>query len=546
MYFKSIPTADPTIPFNHTKTPWIPNPSPNYSASLQLYIDKITIVATETILSSRIRLNEIDTLLYKTLLHLRRQNHIVMKPADKNLGLCILNRVDYIDMCMTHLNDALTYQPVPKYTHKVVVDKLRKIILSAGRMFVENSIDLTPLSKSLLQYENPETCRISLFYCLPKVHKNQAKPPGRPIVSSCSSLTYPASKYVDHCLSPFLKFLNTICRSSNDFIRLLTFTKQAPTDIILCADVTSLYPNIPLDFGLEKVSSLLNHLNQIHKLIPPKDLVFCLDLMNWVLYNNYISFANTTYKQIKGTAMGTPVAVTFAQLFLAAIELPILSTTPCTLYQRYIDDICALISESAASDFIAQFNAVCPSIKLEAVTIGPNGIFLDLSLHVVNGSTSYTIYQKPANKYQYIPFLSAHNLSVFYNWVFEELKRYRVKCSTHSDFVSLTLLFAERLRARGYPPRIFALAMTNLPSRASLLKPILNPNKINIKHKALGPVLTLALPSLHPNPRWKLLLAIPPQIFYNRHYFEAYGNKQLVIGKRNPPNVASYVTHSKL
>lgn len=51
--------------------------------------------------------------------------------------------------------------------------------------------------------------RARLFYMLPKIHKDPAKwskphkiPPGRPIVSDCSSETYRTAEYVDHFLNP--------------------------------------------------------------------------------------------------------------------------------------------------------------------------------------------------------------------------------------------------------------------------------------------------------------------------------------------------------
>lgn len=47
------------------------------------------------------------------------------------------------------------------------------------------------LSKNEHQFLNTESPRTPVIYTLPKVHKNQTNPPGRPIVSGCGSILEP-------------------------------------------------------------------------------------------------------------------------------------------------------------------------------------------------------------------------------------------------------------------------------------------------------------------------------------------------------------------
>ena len=54
--------------------------------------------------------------------------------------------------------------------------------------------------------------------------------------------------------------------------------------------------------------------------ITPDEIKFIIDLLNWVQHNNYIEFGENKYLQISGTAMGTPVAVFYATIFLARHE----------------------------------------------------------------------------------------------------------------------------------------------------------------------------------------------------------------------------------
>ena len=56
-------------------------------------------------------------------------------------------------------------------------------------------------------------------------------------------------------------------------------------------------------------------------------------LLTWVLTENYCTFNNLTYHQLQGTAMGTPTAVTYANLFLYGIEKALILKHKPVLYR---------------------------------------------------------------------------------------------------------------------------------------------------------------------------------------------------------------------
>jgi ABC-type phosphate/phosphonate transport system permease subunit len=90
----------------------------------------------------------------------------------------------------------------------------------------------------------------------------------------------------------------------------------------VCADVTSLYPNIPIILGVQFMRDRLSDLyyQNPHLFNNRNGINFLCDFTQWTLEHNYIAFGNTFYQQIQGTAMGTPVAVVFANLFLQQLE----------------------------------------------------------------------------------------------------------------------------------------------------------------------------------------------------------------------------------
>jgi hypothetical protein len=169
--------------------------------------------------------------------------------------------------------------------------------------------------------------------------------------------------------------------------------------MILCADVTALYPNISIDLGVTTVCNVITQLD----IFPEKHVYFLIDLLTFVLKNNFCTFDKKVYHQVKGTAMGTPTAVTYSTIFLYGVEYSKLEKVNYILYTRYIDDVSAIfLATDDATTFVADFNSFCSSMKFEALTIGRTGILLDLELilsHIIFRNYPYDkitskIYQK--------------------------------------------------------------------------------------------------------------------------------------------------------
>ena len=112
---------------------------------------------------------------------------------------------------------------------------------------------------------------------------------------------------------------------------------QLPEGAILCTiDVVGLYPNIPHDEGLAFLKDFLD--SRVDKQVTTDTLI---ELTELVLKNNIFEFSDKTYKQIRGTAIGTKFAPPYAVLFMAALEEKILSKVKKkpSVWWRYIDDI---------------------------------------------------------------------------------------------------------------------------------------------------------------------------------------------------------------
>ena len=99
----------------------------------------------------------------------------------------------------------------------------------------------------------PVNPRRPVIYTLPKIHKNLLHPPGRPIVSGNGSLTEPISQFVDSHIKDLVYALPSYLRDTMDFLHKLSVCRVDSDDLLGTMDVSSLYPSIPHEDGIEAI-----------------------------------------------------------------------------------------------------------------------------------------------------------------------------------------------------------------------------------------------------------------------------------------------------
>lgn len=198
---------------------------------------------------------------------------------------------------------------------------------------------LTDVARFILQMEYTTITRIPCFYILPKVHKpyksiDEIK--GRPIVSSFNSPTYHSSKYVDIILNKLVKSLDTNLKDSTSLLLLLEGKIFEDNCYIMTADVTALYPNIDITDGIKMLRDILYKYlgsNTIPEIKTSNDIDFIVNLTEIVLKNNYVQFGDKMWLQQQGTAMGTPLAVVFANIYMTGLHIE--CVTKCLTLNPY-------------------------------------------------------------------------------------------------------------------------------------------------------------------------------------------------------------------
>ena len=97
----------------------------------------------------------------------------------------------------------------------------------------------------------------------------------------------------------------------------------------------SLFTSIPLQLALQFIEiAILQSTDPLP--LPTEDI---MDLLNLCLTSTYFQYNGKHYKQLHGTAMGSPVSVVVAEIVMQNIEESALSTFRETipLWLRYVD-----------------------------------------------------------------------------------------------------------------------------------------------------------------------------------------------------------------
>lgn len=199
------------------------------------------------------------------------------------------------------------------------------------------------------------------FYGIPK-HK--AILALRPIVPSFRFATTNLSIFVSIELNKTVACLPTVAKNADSVVADL-LSLDLPSDCeLLSADVEALYPSIPIDLGIQVVSAMLYEFYPREPNATSKKrtnrlalIDFLINGMTFILRNNMFTYDGTIYLQMQGTAMGSPFACAFANIFMFGLDcasLPVI----VLYYKRYIDDVIAVVRKGLSSTSLKEIKVM--------------------------------------------------------------------------------------------------------------------------------------------------------------------------------------------
>jgi hypothetical protein len=333
----------------------------------------------------------------------------------------------YESKIMEMLGDTETYKEIPNCIDRKTLVKIEALLTKYNSELTEKERDY------LINFESKN----SQFYGLPKIHKSseiieavktQNQPyikilrPSdlkfRPIVAGPSCPTHRLSNLIDILLKPLLAHTNSYIRDDIDFLTKLP-SQMKSSETFATFDVCSLYSNITHTLGLQAVEYWLQ--KHPETICPRFSSSFITDSLKIILDNNSFSFGSKNYIQIQGTAMGTKMAPTYANLTLAFVEESLYNKMgeKYTVdfaerfkinWKRYIDD-CFIIWDNSVDrveTLHTELNTLHPKLHFTMDHHNSEISFLDIHLTRQNNKIITDIFHKPTDTKQYLHFKSCH------------------------------------------------------------------------------------------------------------------------------------------
>ncbi|XP_056378779.1 uncharacterized protein LOC130274454 [Hyla sarda] len=277
--------------------------------------------------------------------------------------------------------------------------------------------------------------------------------------------------------------LPSFTRDTTDLLSKLDGLVVEENTLLGGIDVEALYSSIPHDQGLKALSYYLSSRGtymQSHN-------AFVLKLMEYILVHNYFLFDGRHYHQLKGTAMGSPCAPTYANIFLGWWEATMafvgdrekyLDLVP--FWTRYIDDVLVLWTGTACEfkQFIESINQNDLGLTF-TFTLDPSSLdFLDVTIvKDALGGLITRVFRKATATNSLLRWESCHPGPLKRGIPKGQYLRLRRNCTQEREFLRQAGDLRSRFRDRGYPDRVLIPAFKHAKAtpRQQLLVPKKHP-----------------------------------------------------------------------
>ena len=263
--------------------------------------------------------------------------------------------------------------------------------------------------------------------------------------------------------------------------------------------------------------------------------------------------------------MGTPCAVVFACIFMGMLERRALvnvrlhSIVPL-YYKRFIDDILIIAASLQHCEALKQaLNTIDPLIRVTGTASIQSTNFLDLIIYKEDEfnqthKLDLDLYQKPSNKFLFLPPSSEHAPHVSQGWITGYIRRIRTNCTRESNYTKRRHDFWNQLQARGFRHENLQKYFQYNPNRA----PILAATRLTPKSQEAPATLPLLFKirmstrTTHILKHLKRALSVypddhPNRTFSNPQLRNAFHNRQRpIICFRNSKNIGSRLISAKV
>lgn len=269
------------------------------------------------------------------------------------------------------------------------------------------------------------------------------------------------------------------------------------------------------------------------------------DLLHLVLHKNNFEFNGNHFLQTGGTAMGTRVAPSLANIFMGKIEKELLQKWDHQpmIWWRFIDDIFCIWThgQRELAKFLDHLNKSHHTIKftMEASTEKVN--YLDTTVHNKGGKLEVSLYTKPTDTHSYLHYTSCHTKPCKEGGPYGQFLRMKRNNTNQADYEDTSQQLIHHYRRRGYPTDILQTNKEKADTRDR--QDVLNPKKDTTNKTNGVPFITTFNPG-SPDIR-KIIMKHWPLLQHSERAHQLY-NKPPLFGYRHCSNLKDSLVRAKI
>lgn len=366
---------------------------------------------------------------------------IVLKAADKNLGIVAIRKDIYNHLLNKHLSPPC-FKQVTTFPHQNIVTRLENILTHT------TLIPTWCKSKWLKEAQTAkEPCP---FYIIPKIHKRTLG--ARPITAQHSYMLKSISKHLASILQITADSISEIAKDSKTVVQQVEqLNLHGKEFVFVTYDVEACYPNIDINDAIRTLYENIPIMRSNNAVLSR--------LLRLVMFNNYVTCNERIYRQMTGTATGTQVAPPFANLYLFYKFKQYLPPEHLLFQSRYIDDGLLITQDIPTGKKLIQDLQQASNLNLTFDISKQKAIYLDLELFKGTrlkrqGKLDIRVYFKPTNRQLYLPAISHHPGSHKSGIIRGEAIRCLRNCSDKGDWLNALAVIFKGLINRGYQPSL--------------------------------------------------------------------------------------------
>ena len=177
-------------------------------------------------------------------------------------------------------------------------------------------------------------------------------------------------------------------------------------EIMVSFDVKALFTSVPIREAQEVIEEVIRADVDLPKCAGMgKEAV--IELLKLCLSTSSFRFHETHYEQTDGLAMGSPASPVIANLYMEKFEEEALSSFTSTkpkIWDRYVDDVFAIMKAEKVDALLAHLNARHPSIQFTIEREKDGKLpFMDVSVRrTPEGKLRFDVYRKPTHTGRYL------------------------------------------------------------------------------------------------------------------------------------------------